>query len=227
MCEIEKPQNEDELPPVVLEDVVDQLLVLLTNARIYAGDHPRVEATVSQLERDLDSWCASTGRQELVLGTVEGYLIHDKRPLLGASLTARRLIEPLARMQAGGVALARGAHRNDLLALARILGRGGMGPVELEAATAELNQAGVSTVRLLPPFRLAGSGRLGAAGISALLATEHGGRSLRHLLDVDLPVKLYQRVVDHMQDVMIRACRRDRFDLAEPHADRGHAAPLR
>ena len=25
----------------------------------------------------------------------------------------------------------------------------------------------------------------------------------------------YQRVVDHMQDVMIRACRRDRFDLAE------------
>jgi HD-GYP domain-containing protein (c-di-GMP phosphodiesterase class II) len=215
MCDRDKPQSVDELPPIALEDVVDQLLVLLTNARMYAGDHPRVAAAVGRLEQDLDAWCATTGRQELVLGTVDGYLVHDKRPLLGASMAARRLIEPLERMSAGGVAIARGARRADLLALAGVLGRGPRGPVEVEAAAHELREAGALAVRVLPPFRLAGAGSLGEAGLAALLATDHDGRSLRQLLEVDLPVKLYQRVVDHMQDVMIRACRRDRFDLAE------------
>ena len=215
MCEREKPEDVAELPAIGLDDVVDELLVLLTNARMYASDHPRVTAAVEQLGRDLDAWCAATGRQELVLGAVDGYLIHDKRPLLGASMAARRLIEPLERMSAGGVAVARGARREDLMSLARALGRGPRGPQDAEAAAHELREAGAHAVRILPPFRLAGPGRLGEDGLSALLQTDHGGRSLRQLLDLDVPVKLYQRVVDHMQDVMIRACRRDRFDLDE------------
>lgn len=215
MCEREKPEDVAELPAIGLDDVVDELLVLLTNVRMYSSDHPRVAAAVEQLGRDLDAWCAATGRQELMLSTVDGYLIHDKRPLLGASLAARRLIEPLERMSAGGVAIARGVRREDLMSLARALGRGPRGPKDAEAASQELRETGANAVRILPPFRLAGSGKLGQNGLSALLQTDHGGRSLRQLLDIDVPVKLYQRVVDHMQDVMIRACRRDRFDLEE------------
>jgi len=174
-----------------------------------------VAAAAEQLEQDLEAWCRINNRNELTLGAIEGYLIHERRPLVGASLAARRLIEPLERMQAGGIALSRGAGRDELLVLARLLGRVLQPPTDVEEAENELTGAGCRLVRVLPPFRPAGTNRLDAAGLEALLETRHGGRDIRKLLDLDVPIKLYQSLVDHMQDVMIRACRRDRFDLNE------------
>ncbi len=70
---------------------VDELVVAMTNARIYDRKHPRLATAVDTLAQGLASLCRETESSSVRLGAADGFLFFRRRPLLGASLAARRL----------------------------------------------------------------------------------------------------------------------------------------
>lgn len=217
MCDLHARDEHQAALSVGISDFVDELIVSLTTARIYHAGHPRVQATLTELQRTLEVLLRSRGRQEFELGAVDGYLVHDKRPLISASLAAQRLLEPLERMRSGGVVFQRGATADEFLALANLLGRRLQVHEELELAQRELSEAGCEHIQLLPAYRLPGSSAAQDASIGGLLEEWHTPEAVLRARDLDVPVKLYQRVVGHLQDVMIKVCRRETVGLEESH----------
>ncbi len=218
MCDLHARDAEQDAQPLELEDFVDELVVSLTNARIYGRSHPRVLAVLDALSESLEVLLDKTGKNELELGAIDGYLVHERRALLGATLGAQRLIEPLERLKSGGIAVRRGASAGEFLSLAHLLGRRMQLPEDLQAARRELEQAGCRAIRLLPAYRLPGSAENEQASIGKLLAHWSSPDAGRRALELDVPVKLYQRVVDHLQEVMIKVCRREAIGLEQSHS---------
>ncbi len=218
MCDLHARDADQNAQPLEIEDFVDELVVSLTNVRIYGRTHPRVRAILEALEKALETLLGKTGAAELELGAVDGYIVHERRALLGATLGAQRLLEPLQRLDSGGIALERGTRADDFLALAHLLGRRMQVPENLEAAGRELEAAGCRSIRLLPAYRLPGSDENEQASIGKLLAQWASPDAGKRALELDVPVKLYQRVVDHLQEVMIKVCRREAIGLEQSHS---------
>jgi HD-GYP domain-containing protein (c-di-GMP phosphodiesterase class II) len=189
-----------EAPPTI-GDFVDELLVAVMNARIYWPDHPRVVASVRSLKRILAALFGPEPRENLVLGVSEGYLFFEGRPLLGASLSALRLISALGASSAGGIALDPSVSDLDLSALIALLGER-KAPESHTEANRYLDSRGAAWVRVLPPYQAAGGPRLEELDTAPRV-----------------PLGLYQQVVDHLQDSIVRVCHGDliRLDDTEGH----------
>lgn len=207
MCDLHFRDDDQAAQTLDIGDFVDELVVAMTTVRIYHPSHPRVQATLTELQRTLEKLLRATNRQDFELGVVDGYLVHDKRPLLGASLAAQQLIVPLEGIGAGGVLFRHGATVDEFLALAGVIGRRMRLPESYEDACTELEGRGVENLRFLPPYRLPGSSSRESATLGGLLSAWSTEREGARALELDVPVKLYQRVVGHLQDVMIHVCK--------------------
>ncbi len=194
-----------EDPPADISDFVDELLVAVMNARIYWAEHPRVATSVRALKGMLGSLAGEGPGAELVLGVADGYLFHGGRPLLGPSLSALRLIATLGTARSGSVAFTAGAVDADLLALVTLLGER-KPPEDHESANRYLAGRGATRVRILPPYQAQGEGQ-----------TAPPPRSPR------LPLTLYQKVADHLQDSIVRVCHGDLIQLEDTE---GHVAAI-
>ena len=193
------------LPSTSMSDFVDELVVGLTNGRIYEHDHARVKASLDELTRCQEELCQAMGKEAIVLGASDGFLFHDGRPLLGASLAAPRLIGPLEELGSGGVAFTRGCDEDDFVALIRLLGRKIGRPANLAEANRELESKGCTKILLLPPF---GSHVGSAGGISAGELDEQERKRL-----LSIPAELYQGTVDMLQNIVVKAARGEALDL--------------
>jgi putative nucleotidyltransferase with HDIG domain len=208
MCTLHDPQ-EAATKPLDPTAVVDELVVALSNARIYRPDHPRVTAAVATLVSGLECWFETKGAERFDLGVADGFLFHARRPLLGASLSASRLVDPLSRLSSGGISFLRGAAARDVLALVALLGARRHDARSHAEANLALDQQGASKVRLLPPYR---------AGVDGLAAPQTGAdleqveAALAHLLEVT-PREVYQSTVETLQDATVDAVRGSALDL--------------
>jgi putative nucleotidyltransferase with HDIG domain len=191
---------------------LDEIVVALSNARIYRPDHPRVTTSVTALVEGLAAWLEAKGRDRLEVGTADGFLFHDQRPLLGASLSAPRIVAPLKRLGSGGLAFLKGASELDFQALVAVLGARRLEPETPDEANAALSARGGRSIRFLPAYRsedLAGEGRATTVAVpadldsQALLAESLG----------EAPRELYQGTVDLLQEAAIGAARGDALAL--------------
>jgi HD-GYP domain-containing protein (c-di-GMP phosphodiesterase class II) len=238
MCEQHLSDEEREHRPTGAAALVDEIVVALTNARIYAPEHPRMKSALASLHTDLQAMVRSEGGKPVRIGAADGFLFHDQRPLLGATLSAKRLLEPLGALESGGLSFAAGTGVEDLQAFVRFLGREVGRAKHFREANAALDQAGCRTVRFLPPFctnsgswtdevearlatdqgptEAAGSGGAGAGSGSATPdttpASEHAGLLLD--LDFNVPMRLHQDTVKVMQDAMLHACSGENVDTS-------------
>jgi HD-GYP domain-containing protein (c-di-GMP phosphodiesterase class II) len=180
--------------------LVDELVVALSNARIYRPEHPRVTGAADAVVAGLQTWFASESADRLEIGTSDGFLFHACRPLLGASLSAARLIEPLGALGSAAWLPAHDVRGARLVALLSPRARASSCPRPTPPSP-----AGCARVRLLPPYRNVGLGtaaapapRPGAGPCSGVEAT---------------PRAVYQGTVELLQDATIGAARGEELAL--------------
>ena len=233
MCDLPNGEASKENRPVDPSIFVDQLVVCLTNARIYWQGHPRVASALDQLHESFQSLAARRSGHELVLGITKGYLFVDGRPLLGATLSASRLLQPLATLNAGGISFGMGASRDELAAIVGLLHRVPPGLTSAADANNLLAQQGCTHVRMLRTY----SGYDISAG--------DGDTTLPPLSDVHRPSRRsdggnqlvlrpcagalasYQGAVELLQDASVAACRGGSLSLARGrHAAAGLLSQL-
>lgn len=190
---------------------VDELVVAIVNNRIYWPGHPRVSAAIQEVLQRLEEHFAQTGHQRLVLGVAEGYLIYDRRPLLGATLSAPKVIHPIQRLDAGGIEFDRQTTIEEIVALLGLLGQVRPSHESYQEANEALRHEGCQHIRLLPPGSYEGRYRL-ASGES------EGEETVAPAVErpqVAVPVELYQGLIDNMQGLSVSVVKGQKFSLED------------
>ncbi len=159
----------------ILTVIVERLLFGLVNAQLYGPGSARVVAATEDAATRVSSWCTERGASSVLVGAVDDQVVVEGRPLLGASLFAKRLVQRIRERGAGGVEIQADAPAASLRALLEVLARRG-GATDHVLANEELHAKGAIGVRLVPPFAV-GSASLDhapwgeeAAGASAAAA---------------------------------------------------------
>ena len=217
MCDLQDAEPTPRATAVGMTEFVDELVVAITNRRIYWYEHPRVQTSVHELLHSLRDQFRTRGIDRLELGVFENYLFHDRRPLLSASLSATRILEPLQALESGGLLFKAGVEEQDLRALIEFLGQRSFDRYDLREANAELRQNGCQHVQILPPYR-GGGGRDGIVDIAADqlgggLVKAGAGDPTKPALNLELPLNLYQGIVDLLQDTMVKITRGGHFSM--------------
>lgn len=206
MCETKLgPIPDDAFDKVNITDFVDELVAALVTVRVYDRSHPRVRSSLQELASLHRRLLQQLDAPSLVIAQSGGFLLHEDRPLVGASMGAKKLIDPLAARQSGGIEFDRELGERDLEALLALLA----GPVEdatHDLANKRMQFHGCKGIGLLPPYQRgqyqarAGAGQsLAGAGLD-----EQG---------VMLPLQLRQRIVDSLQGASISVARGGTVDL--------------
>ncbi len=206
MCDALRPE------PIETRGVsgfVEELVVAVVNCRIYWVDHQRVEMALTRAHELLDALLQSSKKAELILRVADGYVIHDGRPLLGASLSAPRLIKPLLAVQIGGVLFQSGTSLDDLKRFVELL-MGKLGEVsDHEEANLLLGRHGCSGVRAMGLFNASEGG--GGGGGDDL----GDGVENPDLQQVSVPVQMYQSLVQSLQTSSIKVSQGGSIDFQE------------
>ena len=210
MCDLHR-EEEQEKPRYGVTELVDELIVALTNARIYWRDHPRVRSALAALEKCLASLCEQDDADPLVLGAAEGFLFYKKKPLLGASISSARLIEALKACHAGGLAFSRDTSEADLSALVDLLAANKKGYASYQEAKADLTGRGCLAIRFLPEYR--GGGHARGTPDEALLAVIGEHEIDQQPIRLAVPVALYQDTVSLLQDTAARVTRSEGIEF--------------
>ncbi len=190
---------------------VDDLVTAMVNSRIYSQGHPRLRDSVEGLEQRLATHFAGGG-EDYTLRIADGYVIYEERPLLGATMSAQRLIAALEQFHGGGVQFRRGATRADVDALIYLLGQNAGGLGDLAEVNRALTSYGGLAVGILPPYDPDAELCLGA-GTGTGDGTPGEVAGAREAEQLTLPLQLYQGVVDTLQAITIDVCRGDQFSL--------------
>ncbi len=219
MCEIHRAEDVESTKKGISE-FIDELVVATTNARIYSHDHPRVSSSIETLVSSLGEQIDRSESHQLFIGAAEGFLFHDQRALLGASLSAAKIIDALEEVGAGGLSFDRNTDADEFLALIQILGMNRRDHASFDDANRDLKGRGCRHIRFLPPYR--GPGVLQDPTVDLIPRSGLGGVASSNI-ELNIPVELYQRTVSLLQDSMVRACHRESLSIDET---RGHVEAI-
>ena len=184
-------------PVTLASQLTDELLAAMVNIRIYAASHPRVQGSLTTVQRRLGELVALSGQDPLVLGVAEGLVVFQQRPLLGASIGAARLLTALQAWQAGGLELWAAITTTELEALLQLLAARPQPGQDHLWVNAQLVARQCQHVQLLPPYVEGGAS-------AARAPTPHSIR---------IGVQFYQGVIDLLQTVTVSVCRGGRIDF--------------
>lgn len=212
MCELHFHDAATADHPVGVTEFVDELVVAVTSCRVYWPDHPRVKTSILALVTGLRTILDESKAKRLEIGATDGYLFVNQEPLLGASLSALRIIQALSELDSGGLAFGAGSSETDFVPLIELLGQRKVDR-DFKEANTRLRSAGCASVELLPPYQTKASANPGAASgtAAAIMGSPSGGSTQR--VSINVPVRLYQDVVDLLQDSMVKICRGECFDI--------------
>jgi HD-GYP domain-containing protein (c-di-GMP phosphodiesterase class II) len=178
--------------------LVERLLFALVNAQLYGATHVRVIEAAADIAKQVRDHCARVKSAALLLGTVAGQVVVDGRPVLGASLFAKRLLQRIEARGAGGVEIKANATADDVAALIDVLARR-QATSDLAAANAELAAKRVTAVHFVPAY-----GEKGEAPAAPREAPVAGDKPL---------LELHQGTVDLLQGLTIAACQGRELDV--------------
>jgi putative nucleotidyltransferase with HDIG domain len=185
-------------PVELATSLIEHLVAALVNVRIYAPNHPRVQASLVGVQRTLHELATVARTDPIQLGWAEDLMIFQQRPVLGASLSASRLIDLLRQWGAGGIELhseATGEQFNELFSGMVARPRPGE---DYQALNGRLLERNCPHVRLLAP-------------LVAVDAPGTGPKASPTRMHV--AVRFYQAVVDLLQDITVSVCRGGRIDF--------------
>ena len=181
--------------------LVERLLFGLVNAQIYGTANARVLVAAGEAAAKVELLCREQGVRSVVIGAVGNQIVVDARPLLGASLFAKRLVARIQERGAGGLELWADVSGDDVAVLLELLSTRGGADTEV-AVNEELSARRVATIRLLPPYANGRGDGPGAGDAEGTPAEDSG----------DL-LALHQGVVDLLQGATNCACQGRDLDL--------------
>ena len=182
--------------------LVDSLVAAFVNARIYAMTHPRVQTSISDLQRALRELAAATGEPTVVIGAAEGLIIHKQSPLLGASIGAARLIALLRTWGSGGLEFGARVENQELETLLVAMATRPLPGHDYNHLNDTLAERQCNLARLLPPYA-------NAVRVDKANTVES---------TVRVGLRFYQSVIDLLQNVTVSVCRGGRIDFAPVQA---------
>lgn len=216
MCDLHHRDEAQSELRVGISEFVDELVVAFTNSRVYAPDHPRVRDTVSVLVRSLESLFDENDPHRLKIGAADGFLFVNERPLLGASLSALRILQPLKQLQSGGIVFHLGADESDFMPFVELLGRRKLDASTHEEFNVQLSKKGCRSIQLLPAYTATDTGEGSVVDtMSDLLGTTRSDQERDQMRSLEIPIELYQNVVDLLQESMVRVCRGEHMDISQ------------
>lgn len=179
--------------------LVEELSAALVNVRIYHAEHPRVANSLVALRKSVRRLTESGRSPAVRITSTEGMVVHDERPLRGASIAATRLITLLAQWGAGGLELDEDVDDASLRTFfAALVGRPRQGDTQAQFNERLVEQQ-CRSARLLPPY---------VDGASRPVCAEN----------VRVNIGLYQAVVDLLQNVTVSVCRGGHIEFAPVEA---------
>lgn len=199
--------------PTGVTAIVERLLFALVNAQLYGPVHPRVREACTDVATNVGSHCARHGTGTVLLGVAGDQVVVDGRPVLGASLFAKRLLQRIEARGAGGVELDAEITADDVVGLVDVLARRTASP-DLVAAAHELAQRGVAGLRLVPPYGGAAPGGGASADADAPKDAHDDGLTHPGTEGERAVLALHQSTVDLLQGLTIAACQGRELDVA-------------
>ena len=210
MCDLHREEEHGE-PRCGINELVDELTVALSNARIYGSGHPRAELSIATLRHNVAALAKSDGPSPIVLGSAEGFLFYRQKPLVGVSLSSAKILTALELCHSGGLSIDPRAQDHELRELVGLLAKNRQGYASLREANADLIQRGVKLIEFLPRFRSADAALTAAdCSLQALPEAEHEAQQPVRL---KLPLELYQQTVVLLQEAAARVCHGDNIDI--------------
>lgn len=183
---------------------LDALLVAVTNARVYDRGHPRLAGAVAELHGVLERLLDDTSYGVIDLGVADGYAFVNREPVLGAGLSAQRVIEVISQLDAGGLRFKQPLSLMDLTKVSRLMGRPGPDIETWKDANACLEQDDVTQIEFLPEYGGAQEGGNGyRGGLNPNQFVLDLDEELGLVKDTVLPYRTYQEVVDGLQEFSI------------------------
>lgn len=187
--------------------LVDDLVVATVNNRIYWSGHPRVDNAVQRIRRRLADFFADSEDLSLVLGVADGYLIFRSRPLVGATMSAPRIVRAVERIHGGGIEFDRDADTPDLIALFELLGDVKGSAADCQEANRMFERKGCHHIRILPEHKYESNFRASRS------ATGRKGTTA-----FAVSMELYQSLIDSLQSMSVSICRGEAVNLARSSA---------
>ena len=194
---------------VTMTDFVDELIAALLTMRLYERKHSRVRGRIDELRRLHRRIFAARDEHELVLGTTQGFLLHEDRPLLGASAGGATLVQGLASRSSGGLQFARELGDGDFEQLLVLLAAPTSPGETHDHANRKLQKNGCSGIRLLPPYH---PGSAAPRGSGSLLSSAAAGAASAGLR---IPMRMRQTIVRSLQEASLRAASGQEIDLQD------------
>src|SRR5205085_655818 len=105
--------------------LVERILFGLVNAQVYGPVHTRVKEAAEGVVLAVSRWCDENRESCVLVGIVDDRIVFEGRPALGASLSAKRLIERIRARGAGGIEIESSAKASDMVVLFDVLMRRG------------------------------------------------------------------------------------------------------
>lgn len=190
--------QDDSIRVVRLSELVDALVVCLMNRRVYPPVHPRVRSSQSEILSALGALAGGDASAIVTLGVVDGFLVHEGRPLIGASLSAKRLIDAITERGSGAIQIDAATTEQDLVGLMTVLCGRASECTGADSANQRLQAEGCTRIRMLPPFQHGAAG-----GQDPRAAGSESGGTGSSLSSVQLPIGLYQSSVQLLQGLTI------------------------
>jgi HD-GYP domain-containing protein (c-di-GMP phosphodiesterase class II) len=189
-------------PPIAIDTeatlLCESLIAAIVNSRIYALSHPRVTLSMSEVRDRVQTLVAATGKPSVRIGTYNGMLIYERRPLLGASLGTARLNEKLEQFEAGGIEIDGTVSTTDLGIFFATLIDTRQPATSVTTCNEQLRNRQCTSVRLLHPY---------TDGV------DYGFSD-----PVRMGLSFHQNVMDLLQTITVSVCRGGRIDFGPVEA---------
>jgi HD-GYP domain-containing protein (c-di-GMP phosphodiesterase class II) len=210
---IDEFSDPDGLPPdpeVMVTALVDDLVAALINTRIYWSDHPRVTDSCRAVLRHVKALCDESKSEAITISITTDFLVYEDRPLLGATMGAKRFIETLRVWGSGGISLTRDATNLDLELLLKALNEKREIGETFETINTKVRRDGPSRVALLPEYNKTG-------GEGEIFYSEEDAERMQCFV----PMHMYQSVMDLLQGITVSVATGGRidFDPVMEHAE--------
>ncbi len=208
-----QPSDESEpSPESMITSFVDDFVAALINSRIYWTAHPCVLASISDVVRQVQEICAAESADSITIGVTRDFLVFEDRPLLGASLGAKRLIKALQDWQSGGVRIMVDVAAEDFEVFLDSVHDNRDPDDDFRLINEKLKARGTpQQIELLPKYKDLGSG-------ASSESTERDQAEARRL---SVPMHLYQSVMGLLEGITVNVSTGGRIDFApvQEHAE--------
>ncbi|MGE3879327.1 MAG: HD-GYP domain-containing protein [Planctomycetota bacterium] len=188
---------------LVLE-MIDDFAAALVNMRIYSASHRRVTDLADSVARFVNEITTAGPSHPLRISIANEMLVMDRRPLIGASITASRVIRAIVDRGGGGIEFDANTNSADVLEILGLLSTRVTEGDDWNRVNAQLAERHIRSIRLLPPYVLGAAER--AAVNEGILSA---------------PVRFYQTCIDTLQEVTVAICHGGRIEFGpvKTHAE--------